>query len=143
MSQGFSTFWLRTSLPPHPPPSMSTIWLMPQGMSTFWLRTPPPGGMSTIWLTSARYAIDIRIAFLFLFIFISRSCSNYRYWLKVPWHEQATKYWQHNLGKDFITGKKNQQLKKSKTNKPNTIHFYGISVPSVNLVSTNIFLQIN
>ena len=24
------------------PPGMSTIWLMSQGLSTFWLRTPPP-----------------------------------------------------------------------------------------------------
>ena len=31
-----------SGISPPPPPGMSTIWLMSQGMSTFWLRTPPP-----------------------------------------------------------------------------------------------------
>ena len=68
-------------LPPPPLLGMSTIWLMSQGLSTFWLRTPPPPplGMSTFWLTSERYAIDIRIAFLFCnclgILFVPRSAS--------------------------------------------------------------------
>ena len=44
--------------------AVCTIWLMSRGMSTFWLRTTPLG-MRTIWLISARYTIDIRIALLF------------------------------------------------------------------------------
>ena len=36
-------------------------------MNTFWLRDhpPPSGHKQIIWLKSARFAIDIRIAFLF------------------------------------------------------------------------------
>ena len=38
------------------------------GLENFLAKDPPspPPGMSTFWLTSARYAIDIRIAFMFL-----------------------------------------------------------------------------
>ena len=58
-------------------PGKCTIWLMSQGLSTFWLRTPPPLGMSTFWLTSARYTIDIRIAFLLQLFFFRKFSSTF------------------------------------------------------------------
>ena len=39
------------------------------GHEHFLCKDPPPPGMSTFWMTSARYAIDIQIAFLLTFNF--------------------------------------------------------------------------
>ena len=49
-----------------PPPGMNTTWANGPGLEHF-LNKDPPLGMSRFWLTSMRYAIDIRIAFLFNF----------------------------------------------------------------------------
>ena len=54
-------------------PGICTIWLMSQGMSTFWLRTLPPPlppGNEHVF-ACVRYAIDIRIALLSMKSFMS------------------------------------------------------------------------
>ena len=54
--------------PPHPPRHEHYLANDP-GFEHFLAKDPPPPlGMSTFWLTSVRYAIDIQITFLIAFI---------------------------------------------------------------------------
>ena len=61
---GLEHFLAKDPVPsPHPPPSKHMQYLAKVPLLEHFLaKNPPPAGMSTFWLTSARYAIDIRIA---------------------------------------------------------------------------------